>query len=223
MARDIYEILNYPGEGKNEILIETFENLGVELIPFGKKKIFGVPILGKGWCSLVVCGVLDDKKIAVKIQRKDSNRTSLRREASFLRVANKHGIGPTLYFEGSGFLMLEYLEGTPIRESAVKKREILSFLDQCHVLDKLRIDHGQIQGGKHLIVGKGCHIIDFEKAGYRTPRNVSSLISELFLKKTEFAHRMRSEFGTNTEELIGVIQKYKQNFDLTLLLNVLGM
>ncbi len=223
MARDIYEILNYPQEGKNEILMEALENLGVELIPFGKKKIFGVPVLGKGWCSLVICGVFDNKKIAVKIQRKDSHRSSLRREASFLRVANKYGIGPTLYFEGSGFLMLEYLEGTPIRESIVKKREVLSFLDQCHVLDELKIDHGQIQGGKHLIVGKGCYIIDFEKAGYRTPRNVSYLISELFLKKTEFAQRMRSEFGTNIEGLIGAVQEYKQDFDLTLLLNALGI
>lgn len=218
---DIYNVLNYPEKGKNEPLKKTFDNLGVELIPFGKKQIFGVPILGKGWSSVVVYGVFNNKKVAVKIQRKDSHRISLGKEASFLRITNEYGIGPTLYYEGDNFLILEYIEGKPLKEAKAKKEHVLSFFEQCHQLDVLKIDHGQIQGGKHLIIGGKCCIIDFEKAGYRTPRNVSSLVSELFLKKTQCAQEMRSQFSIDEKKLIEAVHTYKKGLDLDSLLSVL--
>ena len=221
MASDIYDILNYPEKGRNKTLERALEELGVELIPFGKKEIFGVPVLGKGWSSVVVYGVFDNRKVAVKIQRKDSPRISLGKEASFLRITNEFNIGPTLYYKGHNFLVLEYIDGKPIKEAEAKKGHVLSFFEQCHKLDLLRLDHGQIQGGKHLIIGKKCCIIDFEKAGYRTPRNVSSLISELFLKKTQFAQRMKSQCCIDEGRLIEVIHRYKQNFDLDSILNTL--
>jgi putative serine/threonine protein kinase len=215
MTPDIYDVLTYPQKGRNEKLNRALDNIGVNLIPFGKEKIFGVPVLGKGWSSVVIYGIFDNKESAIKIQRVDSNRISLEREATFLEVVNRYGIGPTLYYKGDGFLILEYLKGIPIREAPVRKEHIISFLEQCHKLDLLEIDHGQIQGGKHLIIGENCWIIDFEKTGYRTPKNVSSLISELFLKKTEFASRMRSQFCSSREELIEAVHTYKENFDLT--------
>ena len=221
MASDIYDILNYPEKGRNKTLERALEKLGVELIPFGKKEISGVPVLGKGWSSVVVYGMFNKKRVAVKIQRKDSPRISLGKEASFLRITNEYNIGPTLYYEGDNFLVLEYIDGKPIKEAEAKKEHVLSFLEQCHKLDLLRIDHGQIQGGKHLIIGEPCCIIDFEKAGYRTPKNVSSLISELFLKKTQFAQRMRSQFSIDEKELIEATHTYKKGLDLDLILNVL--
>jgi putative serine/threonine protein kinase len=223
MASDIYDVLNYPQRGRNETLKRALDTLGVELIPFGKEKIFGVPVLGKGWSSVVIYGIFGNKESAVKVQRVDSNRISLRREASFLEIVNKYGIGPIIYYKGKGFLIMEYLNGTPIREAPVRKEHIISFLEQCHKLDLLKVDHGQIQGGKHLIIGENCWIIDFEKTGYRTPRNVSSLISELFLKRTEFARRMKSQFGINREELIGATHKYKENLDLKSILTRLHL
>ena len=215
MVEDIYEVLNYPERGRNEPLEKILKDLGVELIPFGKKKVFGIPILGKGWSSLVVYGTFNRKKVAVKIQRKDSHRISLAREASILRITNNYGIGPLLYYEGKNFLILEYLEGTPIREFEVRKEHALSFLEQCHTLDLLKIDHGQIQGGKHLLIGKKCSIIDFEKAGFRTPRNVSSLVSELFLKETESAQRMRTQIHVDKEKVIESIKEYKKTRNIT--------
>jgi putative serine/threonine protein kinase len=223
MAPDVLDVLNYPERGRNKKLEHIFDDLGVELIPFGEKKVFGVPVLGKGWSSIVIYGVYKKKEVAVKIQRTDSNRISLGREASFLKIINTYGIGPTLYYEGISFLILEYITGKPIRKASAKKGDILSFLEQCHRLDMLGIDHGQIQGGKHLIVGKKRWIIDFEKAGYRTPRNVSSLISEIFLKETENAHNMRSAFTINEPELIEAVREYKQDHDITPVLHALHL
>ncbi|KYK38882.1 MAG: hypothetical protein AYK18_00450 [Theionarchaea archaeon DG-70] len=221
MTPDIYDVLNYPQRKKNKELEHVFDNLGVELIPFGEKKIFGVPVLGKGWSSIVIYGMFRGKKAAVKIQRADSHRISLKREASFLRIVNEHEIGPVLYHEGENFLIMEYLEGIPIRETVIEKKHIISFFEQCNVLDLLKIDHSQIQGGKHLIVGEKCWIIDFEKAGYRTPRNVSSLISELFLKKTAFARELKARFCIDKDYLIAAIRQYKHCFDGKVILDAL--
>ncbi len=223
MVPDIHEVLNYPERGKNKTLENAFKELGVKLIPFGKKRVFGVPVLGMGWSSVVVYGIFNSKKVAIKVQRADSNRISLRKEASFLKIINKYGIGPTLYHEGEGFLIMEYLEGDPIREAQVRKKHILNFLEQCHRLDLLGIDHGQIQGGKHLIVGDKCWIIDFEKAAYRTPRNVSSLLSELFLKKTKFARKMKSDFGVEPTRIIEATHQYKHTVDIGLILDTLDL
>lgn len=221
MTPDIYDVLNYPQRKKNKELEHVLDNLGVELIPFGEKRIFGVSVLGKGWSSIVIYGIFHNKTVAIKIQRADSHRISLKREASFLRIVNKHGIGPVLYHEGENFLIMEYLEGTPIRDSVVEKKPIISFLEQCNVLDLLKIDHGQIQGGKHLIIGEKCWIIDFEKAGYRTPRNVSSLISEFFLKKTALARELKARFCIDEDCLIAAIRQYKRCFDSKVILDAL--
>ena len=219
MTPDVFDVLNYPERGRNPNLERAFKDLGVELIPFGKNRIAGIPILGKGWSSLVVYGIFNRKKVAVKIQRRDSHRSSLAREASILKVINSYGIGPLLYAEGNDFLVLEYVDGDPIREASIGREHILSFLEQCHQLDLLKIDHGQIQGGKHLLVGKKSWIIDFEKAGYRTPRNVTSLISELFLRKTVFAQRMSHDYNVNPEELREVTRNYKKNLDIQGIVN----
>lgn len=223
MTPDIYDVLNYPERRTPGKLKKTFDDLGIELIPFGKKRIFGVPVLGKGWSSVVIYGVFKDKEVAVKVQRTDSNRISLQKEASFLKIVNKYNIGPILYHGGENFLVMEYIKGVPVREAQVKKEHVLSFLEQCHNLDLLKIDHGQIQGGKHLLIGNKCWIIDFEKAGYRTPRNVSSLVSELFLKKTHFARRMKLTFRIDTDHLIEAAHTYKQGFDIEFVLNALNL
>ena len=221
MVPDIYDVLNYPERGRNKELERALDDMGVQLIPFGTEKIYGVPVLGKGWSSVVFCGFLQKKKVAVKIQRADATRTSLQKEASFLRVTNTYRIGPTLYYEGETFLIIEYLEGSPIRKVPVRREHILSFFHQCHTLDSLHIDHGQIQGGKHLLVGEKCWIIDFEKAGYRRPKNVSALVSELFLKKTKFAREMRAHFQIDLHTLIEATRHYKHDLKIGALLDAI--
>ncbi|MBU7014511.1 MAG: serine/threonine protein kinase [Theionarchaea archaeon] len=223
MAPDIYSILNYPHRERNELLEHALADLGITLHPFGSNVVWGVPILGKGWSSIVVYGIQEQREVAIKIQRKDSHRLSLGREALFLRIVNDKGIGPTLYHEGKDFLVLEYIKGVPIRDALVQVEHLRSFLEQCYTLDLLNVDHGQIQGGKHLVVGEKCWIIDFEKAGFRTPRNVSSLVSEVFLRKTECASRIRSQVPIPPESLIEIIRNYKKTKDLTWLLDALRL
>ncbi|MBU7030953.1 MAG: serine/threonine protein kinase [Theionarchaea archaeon] len=221
MPSDIYDVLSYPKRERNNELIREFNELGLTLLPQGQKRVFGIPILGKGWSSLVMYGKYHGREVAVKIQRRDSNRISLSREAIFLRLANAHRIGPTLLFEGTSFLILEYITGNVIHEASVKKEHILSFFRQCHLLDNMGIDHGQIQGGKHLIIGRKCWIIDFEKAGWRIPRNVNSLGSEVFLKKTRFAQSMRALFRVDRTTLISAFNEYKKDFNMDRILETL--
>lgn len=221
MPSDIYDVLSYPKREKNNELVQEFNELGLTLLPLGQKRVFGIPILGKGWSSLVIYGKYHDTEVAVKIQRRDSNRRSLSREAAFLKMVNAHGIGPILFHEGTSFLILEYITGDIMHEASVKKEHILSFFQQCHLLDSMGIDHGQIQGGKHLIIGRKCWIIDFEKAGWRIPRNVSSLGSEVFLKKTRFARSMRTLFRVDRTTLISAFNEYKKDFNMDRILKSL--
>lgn len=220
---DIFSVLTYPRKERNVLLERTLADLGITPLPFGKNVVWGVPVLGKGWSSIVIYGMQEQKEVAIKIQRRDSHRLSLGREALFLRIVNERGIGPTLYHEGKDFLVLEYVEGVPVRNASVQPKHIRCFLEQCHTLDLLSVDHGQIQGGKHLLIGEKCWIIDFEKAGFRTPRNVSSLVSELFLRKTECASRVRSQFSATSESLIKAVREYKKTNNLSLLLDVLHL
>jgi len=223
MPPDIYDILNYPHRERREELIHVFDDLGVNLEPRGEKKIFGIPVLGKGWSSLVIYGTYHGTDVAVKIQRTDSHRISLSREAQFLRTVNAQGIGPILYHEGPSFLILEYIRGDTIHETPIRKEHIFSFFHQCHQLDRLGIDHGQIQGGKHLIIGEKCWIIDFEKAGWRTPRNVTSLGSELLLKNTGTAKSMRDFFRVDRTSLVAAFSQYKRDYNMESIYDVLGL
>ncbi|ALV62510.1 hypothetical protein ADU37_CDS08110 [Thermococcus sp. 2319x1] len=171
----------------------------------GKKGIMLEKFYSKGTTSLVFTGNADDKKVIIKLERPDSPRKNFKREAEILKFLEREEITPRLVdygvFEGKEFLVREFAEGDPLLYATPRKKHILQILEKTYRLDALGIDHGQIQGGKHIIIGDTVWIIDFEKAGFRKPKNVTSAMAMMFLNDNTIAKRVREKFNLDTRFL----------------------
>jgi len=152
----------------------------------------------KGTTSLVFIGNTKGKKVIIKLERPDSPRKNFKREAEILKILEGKEITPRLVdygvFEGKEFLVREFAEGEPLLYATPQKKHLLQILEKTYQLDVLGIDHGQIQGGKHIIIGDNVWIIDFEKAGFRKPKNVTSAMAMIFLNNNVIAKRVREKF-----------------------------
>ncbi len=177
----------------------------------------------KGTTSLVFTGKLESgRKVILKIQRPDSPRANLLREfriTSFLSTL-KVSPRPLRYgvFNGLEFMIREFAEGIELRKAIkmVNGGHVLSMMFKALTMDRVGLDHGQIQGGKHIIVGDDVFIIDFEKADFRKPKNLTALISMLFLGNNSIATALSEKFDLNEEfrrRLIREIRTYKYSGD----------
>jgi len=185
--------------------------------------------LSKGTSSVVLLGELSGKKVVVKLQRPDSPRRNLFKEAEITGAIEPFGITPppihTGIFRGLEYLVRDFVEGEPILRARVRRRHVFEITLKTATLDRLRIDHGQIQGGKHVIIGNGAWIIDFEKANWRKPKNLTSAMSMLFLGKNAVSWRIRERFGVDRaflEELRGELLNYKRGKGISGLLSLLS-
>jgi putative serine/threonine protein kinase len=160
----------------------------------GRQKIGNVNILGKGCVGIVIAAHLDSQIVALKIRRTDANRASMKHEADMLRMANSVGVGPRLFRASENFLAMELLEGELIEEW-IDRRDpshdsyyvvdvLRSVLEQCHRLDRIGLDHGELsEARKHVIIDQfRPYILDFETASTaRRPSNLSSICQYLFI------------------------------------------
>ncbi|ASJ01639.1 serine/threonine protein kinase [Thermococcus gorgonarius] len=202
-----------------EAIMEHLEELGIgELTPFSK-----------GTTSLVFTGNLGEKKVVVKLQRPDSPRNNFEREAKLIRVVSKFGITPPLLFtgvfKGLNYMVREFASGEPILYADLEKSHIIEIALKTALLDRLGLDHGQIQGGKHIIIGKRVYFIDFEKAGWRKPRNLTSAMAMMFLGDNSIAKRVREKFSLDRDfldELRDELREYKKTGRLSGILRFLS-
>jgi len=125
-------------------------------------RIENLIFLAKGKRSEVYTGKLNGKKVAVKI----SKRAKI--ESKWLRLLNKHKIGPKLIKTEKNKMIYEFVEGKRIGECLKNKniKEIIrKVLEQCRILDKLKIDKKELVNPyKHILVNKKKVVmIDFER------------------------------------------------------------
>lgn len=213
----------------------TFENiigrkrLERFLTRLGELGFDGVRPLSKGTTSLVFVGEFKGKKAIVKLQRPDSPRSNFDREAEILRAIRPFGITPPLLFtgtfEGLPYIVREFAEGEPILYADIEKRHLFQIAEKTALLDRLGLDHGQMQGGKHIIVGARVWIIDFEKAGWRKPNNLTSTFSMLFVGKNAISERLYSKFNLDEgfrENVKEALREYKRTGRLSRLLELLS-
>ncbi len=204
-------------------VIEAFKE---ELKASGIQEVFPY---SKGTTSIVFKGKIGSKSVLIKLQRPDSPRSNLLREAGIIKILEPYGITPPLLWSGS-FRGLEYIvrgfaEGEPVMHADVKKGHIFEIVEKTALLDRLGIDHGQIQGGKHIIIGGRVWLIDFEKASFRKPRNLTSALAMLFIGDNATSRRIREKFGIDKElleELLKEIGEYKRRGRLSGLLGLLS-
>lgn len=226
-------ILGYPKATKGELAKRHSElkKLGITGILFqGETILNNIHVLGKGYVGVVVLARLNKKDVALKIRRIDSSRSEMKSEAKLLKIANKVNVGPKLVDSSKNFIIMEYVEGQKITDwvkdlkgkgsTANLKSVVRQVLEDCHTLDKIHLDHGELSYiHKHVIVGKSPCIIDFESASTnRRTSNVTSATQSIFIGSALSNIVKKIIKIPNKKKLIGPLKKYKhdqsrENFD----------
>ena len=234
-------ILGYPKATKGELIKRHAElkKLGITLISFqGETILNNIHVLGKGYVGVVVLAKLHKKDVALKIRRIDSSRSEMKSEAKLLKLANKVNVGPKLIDSSKNFMIMEYLDGQKItdwvrdlkgRGSAAKLKSVVrQVLEDCHTLDTIHLDHGELSYiHKHVIVGKTPCIIDFESGSTnRRTSNVTSATQSIFIGSALSSIVKNIIKIPNKKKLIDPLKKYKhdqsrENFDE--ILKILGL
>ncbi|MEK6956917.1 MAG: serine/threonine protein kinase [Thermoproteota archaeon] len=219
-------IIGYPKATKKQIKTRIIElkKLGIQNVSFqGQTKIGSLNILGKGYVGVVILARKKNKLVAVKIRRTDAPRTNMVKEAKFLKIANKAGVGPLLLAMSRNFIIMEYLDGKKIGEwvnELKSKRDIKllksimqKILEDCYSLDVIGLDHGELSTiSKHVVIGKSkTTIIDYESAStQRRVSNVTSATQAICIgsgisKVVRKIYRMPSK-----NKIIKILRSYKQ-------------
>jgi len=159
---------------------------------------------GKVYCFL---------NIAIKVERQDSKAINrINNEANWLKVLNKHHIGPKLYFSKNNLIITKYIKGPRIldffKHASQKDKSNITkeILRQCRILDKLHIDKLEMHHPiKHIIIPKNKKpvMIDFERSKYSLkPKNITQF--------TQFLPKLG--FNINKEKLKKVLKGYKKDY-----------
>ena len=192
----------------------------------GNTVLYNNNILGKG-CEGLVLKVENIKNeiMALKIKRTDSCRFSMKNEFDFYKLANMYKIGPRVYSYTFDMLLMEFLEGFSIEQWFLKtkldsymiKTVVISILNQCFILDKINLDHGQLNKlYNHIIISPDdlkCTIIDFESAStFRKVSNLTSAFQGLFFKGI-ISKQIQKFIGYENKknEFLKLLKIYKRN------------
>lgn len=188
-------LLSYP-DNNSELQAyyrQQLQQLGVEcLVAEGPVRLAGQPLVGVGYCGLVMAGIWQGQAVAIKLRRRSCQQVNLNEEARILRQANLLNIGPQLHGQQGDLLVMERLSGQPLgrwlqhlspAEAPELCRMLQRLLWQGFSLDAAGIDHGALRcAAEHVFIGgERVTIIDFSHGSTsRHPNNLTSLISGLF-------------------------------------------
>jgi putative serine/threonine protein kinase len=206
-----------------QVRLEELHELGVSAIEFiGATSAHAMQVYGKGYVGIVVVAQVCGQRLALKMQRVDSDRESLKREAELLGKANSVGVGPKFLAVTKHFLLMELIDGGSLetwlqthQDQAIVRNIVTDILEQCWRLDEISLDHGEIsKAPKHLLVksdGKPC-IVDFETASTtRNASNVTSVCQYLFQGQSEACKAIAQAIGErNRDELVAALRKYRK-------------
>ncbi len=171
-------VICYPTYNAEELKhrLKELRKLKIEAVEFiGQKLVSNIPVLGKGCVGIIVRAYRENERIALKIRRKDANRSTMQHEAQMLKKANEVSVGPQLLEINKDFLLMEYIEGLLLPEwietltGKNQKRRLCHVLrlvlEQAWRLDEAGLDHGELsRAPKHIIVKSDdvpC-LVDFE-------------------------------------------------------------
>jgi putative serine/threonine protein kinase len=224
-AEPYASVVCYPRatQAEMQIRIEELQKLCVEAIEFyGKTSAHVMQVYGKGYVGIVVVAQVGGKRLALKMQRVDSDRESLLREAELLTKANAVGVGPKFIAVTKRFLLMELIDGGSLEtwlqthnDKAEVRAIVADILEQCWRLDEISLDHGEIsKAPKHLLVrknGEPC-IVDFETASEtRNASNVTSVCQYLYQGQSEACRAIAQAIGErNRDELVAALRKYRK-------------
>jgi putative serine/threonine protein kinase len=184
---------------------KELRELGVsEIIPYGERGY------KKGWRGHVFKVKVEEKIAAIKVTEKAEN------EAKLLQLANSVGVGPKFIAKTEHIVAMQFLDGpfyadwVQTAEKEDIKQVVLDVLEQCHALDKINLDHGQLSNAdRHIIICEKPYVIDFEKGSdQRTCRNLSAVLNFLMLNPYgAIATKTRAKLNIDATEISGYARK----------------
>jgi len=198
-SANLIDLLCYPRFSVSDYYSRLSELRSLNLkfvILEGNTLLNAIRILGKGSEGLVLkVQDIHSKILALKIKRIDSCRTNMQNEFEFYQSINRNNLGPKVFSYTKNALLMEFIEGLSARNWFLKsnmnldliRKIIINILTQCYTLDKLHIDHGQLNRlDNHVIIshcGSKCTLVDFESAScIRKVNNVTSAFQGLIFK-----------------------------------------
>ncbi len=227
LAEDQYRaFIAYPDPTSEavETRVSQLQDLGIAGLEFhGPLKMGELSFLGKGVVGLVFSASANGNRVAVKIRRVDSRRTSMRHEAEMLKTANNAGIGPRLLGSSKDILKMQFVDGQTLtpwisslkgRGTRARVRSTIKILfEQCARLDAYGLDHGELsRAHKNVLVSAEGQpwILDFESASLmRRVNNFTSIVQYLFLSG-RFAKRVLRILGPmERDKLVRYLRLYK--------------
>jgi len=222
-------VLCYPRYNPEELerRLKELRELGVKAVEFiGERRVFDMPVLGKGCVGIVILAhrAADKVKVALKVRRVDADRAGMQHEAEMLRRANAVDVGPKLLDVTEDLLVMEFIHGKvfPLwieelkgkRTRALIRGVLRNLLEQGWRLNEAGLDHGELsRAPKHILINEETkpYILDFETASItRRCSNVTSLCQFLLLGSPT-AKVVEKKLGKIPEErLIKALKDYKQ-------------
>jgi len=220
-------LLTYPLFDENTYDSRMKELLTLDInavFAFGKVQLYRICILGKGSVGLVTLVKYRKKYFVLKIRRTDANRPNMYDEVVYQSAANSMGIGPFLVNFSENFILMEFVRGFNIVDwygsNKTANDRILkcaaSILNQCFVLDCLKLDHGQLNRlDRHIKVSEEGNptILDFESSSTgRRASNVTSVCQSIFLHGPIF-NRLKGSIEKDRELIMKCIRDYKRDMN----------
>ena len=225
----VYGLLAYPSKEDRVIQarLKELKLLGISCLnEGGNDYIQGIPIIGKGYCGVILRAnwknaVGHESQVALKVRRFDAPHDSFEKEALNLQCANTQDVGPLIYAYSQNFIAMELLSGLTIYDwlhsEASRSRIIPAIHDllwQCFRLDQVGLDHGNLRCiTEHVIMhNRRPVLIDFSSSSRdRRPSNVTTLIQGLFWSTVIPSLLQRHLQLPQRADLLPLLRKYKQS------------
>ncbi|MBU1201879.1 MAG: hypothetical protein KJ583_07630 [Nanoarchaeota archaeon] len=165
---------------------------------------------------------IDGREVCVKELNPDSDAENvIKNEARFLRLANEHGIGPTLLKEEDDKVFMDFVHGERILDFFERANKtgivkvIKDSLDQARKLDQIGVNKYELTNPyKHIIVSYEKPImIDFERCKeVKKPKNVTQFVQFLTSGKVKRILKTK-KIDLDTDELRVLAKKYKEKYN----------
>ena len=185
-----------------------------------KEKIIDPKVFDHGKRGVIIKGKYRNKIVGIKIKKEESYaQGTIEIEAKFLKILNKHNIGPKLVMHKNNFLMYEFVNGKFIEEfvKSNNKKNILIVLknvyEQMYKMDELGINKFEMHHPlKHIIIEKNTPVlIDFERCRHTDdPKNVSQFC-DFLISKTFNELLATKDILIKKENMIELAKNYKKN------------
>lgn len=220
-----HSIFSYPNFDHTLQLqrLDQLKRIGVEcLFAEGDALYAGHPVLGVGYCGVVIAAKWQHRAVAIKVRRSSCRQDNLAQEARLHKRANELGVGPQLLAHHGDIIVMERLSGRCFAtwlaqlsgdDAPLLQTMLGQLLWQGFTLDQAGIDHGALRCvSEHaFIVGKRLTILDFSHSSdCRHPNNVTSLVSGL-LWGTKLAQTIQCLLTVpDRDHLLPQLRQYKQ-------------